>query len=273
MIRGMIYVGGGETQISDRCLIHEYSPADDEWSTLPPIPVYFFGMGELNGELVIVGGKTRYAVVTGKVYTFDCSSQNWKECIPPMPTALHSPAVFSQPSCLTVVGGKDEHDIRLSEVQVFIPQISQWQKASPAPSPLSFMTSAVIHNKCFVAEYVSTKVYQLSVSVHQTTESLVTPQVIIEWEDIPHLPYQGCALGSLNGCLLAVGGGEWRSLATTVHCYTPITKTWSRVGDLPESRCYCTAIPLPSGELLVMGGKAEPWSPSIKKVWRAAAVQ
>ena len=49
-------------------LIQEYSPTDDRWSTLPPAPVCAFGMGELNGQLVIVGGETRRAV-TGKVHT------------------------------------------------------------------------------------------------------------------------------------------------------------------------------------------------------------
>ena len=40
-------------------LIQQYSPTDDMWSTLSPAPVRWFGMGELNGQLVIVGGKTR----------------------------------------------------------------------------------------------------------------------------------------------------------------------------------------------------------------------
>ena len=288
LIRGKVYVSEGGVTIldsdsdddsdddsnDDAYLIQQYSPTDDSWSTLPPALVRLFAMGELNGQLVIVGGVTRQDVVIGKVQTFDSSSQKWEESIPPMPTARYSPAVFSQPSCLTVVGGADQHEKKLSNVEVFIPQTSQWHKASPAPSPLSHMTTTVIHNKCFLAEYYSTEVYQLCVSVHlatTTTGSSVTPQVTTEWKALPELPYQRFALGSLNGCLLAVGGGEWGNPIPTVHCYSPvpITNTWKRVGGLPEQCTACSTVLLPTtGELLVMGGRIGPWLYTKKVVWR-----
>ena len=72
-------------------------------------------MGELYGQLVIVAGKT------GEVHTFEILSHKWKESIPPMPTARHSLAVFSQLSRLTVVGGADQHKAHLSNVEIFIP--------------------------------------------------------------------------------------------------------------------------------------------------------
>ena len=269
LIRGKVYVGGGYTASDDDAyLIGQYSPTGDRLFTLPPAPVRLFGMGELNGQLVIVGGKTRQGAITGKVHTFDSSSQNWVESIPPMPTARRSVALFSQPSCLTVVGGIDQHEKSLSNVEVFT---YQWHNASPAPSPLSHvMTTSVIHNKCFLADYIdSPKVYQLCVAT-TTTGSSVTSQVTTEWKDLPELPCQHFALGSLNGCLLAVGGGEWDDPISTVQCYSPITNTWERVGDLPDQRYVCSTVFLPTtGELLVMGGWDGLWSWTTK-VWRAA---
>ena len=275
LIRGNVYVGGGSTPSDDDYyLIQQYSPTDERWSTLPPAPVYWFGMGEMNGQLVIVGGKTRQSVVTGKVHTFDSSSQKWEESIPPMPTARRSLAVFAQPSCLTVVGGVDQHEKELSKVEIFIPQTSQWHNASPAPSPLSIMTTTVINNKCFFTELHSTKVYQLCVSVHlatTTTGSSVAPQVTTEWKDFPELPYKRFALGSLNGCLLAVGGGKWGNPISTVQCYSPITNTWERVSNLPDQRYSCSTVLLPTtGELLVMGGGSGLFYH--KEVWRATLI-
>ena len=277
LIRGMVYVGGGYlgSGDDDDHLIRQYSLTDDRWSTLPPAPVYWFGMAELNGQLVIVGGETRLRVVTGKVRTFDSSSQKWEESIPPMPTARYNAAVFSQPSCLTVVGGRDQHQKYLFNVETFIPQTSQWHNASPAPSPLSLVTTTVKHNKCFLTEYNSPKVYQLCVSVHlattTTTGSSVTPQVTTEWRDLPELPYKYFALGSLNGCLLAVGGGGLDDPISTIQCYSPITNTWERVGDLPEQCCVCSTVLLPTtGELLVVGGRNGPRSRITTKVWKAA---
>ena len=279
VIGGKVYVGEGGMPILDDddsfedYLIQQYSPTDDRWFTLPSAPVCRFGIGELYGQLVTVGGKTRQGVVTGRVYTFDSSSQNWDESIPPMPTARNSPAVFSQPSCLTVFGGADQHEKDLSDIEIFIPQTSQWHKTLSAPSPLSRMTTTVIHNKCFLAQYYnSTKVYQLCVSFHlekATTSSSVTPQVTTEWKDLPELPYKCFALGSLNGCLLAVGGEERYHPILTVQCYSPITNTWERVGDLPEQRHKCSTVLLPTtGELLIMGG-GDGKHFYTKKVWRA----
>ena len=268
LISGKVYAGEGYTSCDgDAYPIRQYNQTEDEWSTLPPAPVHLFGLGELNGQLVIVGGKTRQDVVTGKVHMFDTSSQKW----PPMPTARRSPAVFSQPSCLTVVGGVDQHEKDLSNVEIFIPQSSQWHNASPAPSPLSCMTKTIIHNKCFLAEYIdSAKVYQFCASVHlaTTTGSSVTPQVTTEWKYLPELPYQCFALCSLNGCLLAVGGGRWDNPISTVQCYSPITNTWEGVGDLPNKCRYCSTVLLPTtGELLVMGGMGGVFYS--EKVWRA----
>ena len=220
-----------------------------------------------------MGGRTRKGDVTGKVLSFDGSAwfRKWKESIPPMPTARHSTAVFSQPSCLTVVGGRHQHCTRLSKVEVFIPHTSQWHKASPAPSPLSLMTTTVIQNKCFLAEYNSNKLYQLCVSVHQTaTSSSITPKVITEWKAIADLPHERSALGSVNECLLAVGGGGSLNPITTILGFSPITNTWKTFGELPEPRQYCTTVLLPTGELLVMGGLDV--SSHTNKVWRAAVV-
>ena len=271
MIRGIVYVGGGGTSsLDDRYLIQQYSPTDDTWSTLPPAPVYFFGMGDLNGQLVIVGGRTRQHYVTGKVHTLNSSTQKWVESIAPMPTARSRPAVYSQPSCLTVVGGGDQRGKYLSDVEIFMPHTSQWHKTtSPAPSPL---TTTVINNKCFIAEYSSTKVYQLCMSLQQTTtDSANTPQVITEWTNLCDLPHSGCCLCSINGCLLAVGEGSWRNPITTILGFSPITNTWKTVGELPEPRRHCTTVLLPTGELLVMGGWDRRGSHTYK-VWRAAIV-
>ena len=273
MIRGIVYVGGGFTRSADDgYLIQQYSPTDDRWYTLPPAPVYYFGMGELNRQLVIVGGWTRQRDVTGKVHTLNSSTQKWVESIAPMPTARSRPAMLSQPSCLTVVGGADQRGKNLSDVEIFMPHTSQWHKTSPVPSSLYNMTTTVINNECFIAEYVSSKVYQLCMSLQQTTtDSANTPHVITEWTNLCDLPHSGCCLGSINGCLLAVGGGSGRNPITTILGFSPITNTWKTVGKLPELRRYCTTVLPPTGELLVMGGRDRRGSHT-NKVWRAAIV-
>ena len=255
MIGEMVYVGGGDIFDDDWYLIHEYNSTEDNWTTLPPALLYWFGMGELSGQLVTVGGMTAQKEVSGKVYTFDKCSQEWTESVPSMPTARHRSAVFSQPSCLTVIGGRNQHGSRLSDVEIFIPLTSQWHKVSPAPSPLSDVTTTVIHNTCYLSECDSNKIHQLSVTVLVSviSSSSSNPQINMEWKRLPDLPYGGSSLASFNGSLLAVGGIRDTSVKA-VLAFLPSTNTWKIVSDLPESRFNCTTALLSTGELLVVGG-------------------
>ncbi|MFE2282909.1 Kelch repeat-containing protein [Streptomyces sp. NPDC059443] len=65
-----------------------------------------------------------------------------------------------------------------------------------------------------------------------------------------------------DGTVLALGGGRSGSDdarfdpygPTGVECYDPTTGGWRDEPPLPWSRCYPRALPLPSGEVLVIGG-------------------
>ena len=251
----VVYVGGGVTLTpnpdDDRYIIYKYNSAGDEWSTLPPVPVRLFGLGELNGKLVIVGGKTKEDEVTGKVHVLIPENKFHSKFLPPMTTARQSPAVFSQPSCLTVVGGNQ----KCTEVEIFIPQTAQWHTVSPAPSSLSScMTTTVIHDKFYLSEYESNAIHQLHVSVFETTKGSFQPMT--EWKNLPDLPHKTFALGCLNECLLAVGGKDQESTQPiqTVLAHSSNTNTWQSIGQLPEPRCYGTTVVLSAGRLLVIGG-------------------
>ena len=252
-IREIVYVGGGETPThgDDQYTIYEYNTAEDKWFILLPVPVRLFGMGELNGKLVLVGGKTKQDEVTGKVHMLLSNKKFHSEFIPPMTTARHSPAVFSQPSCLTVVGGNQQ----CTELEIFIPQTAQWHTVSPAPSSLSScMTTTVIHDKFFLSEYNSNTIHQLHVSVSEPIKGSFQPMT--EWKNLPDLPHKTYALGYLNGCLLAVGGKDQETTQPiqTVLAYSSNTNTWESIGQLPEPRCYGTTVVLSTGRLLVIGG-------------------
>ena len=49
-------------------IVHCYDPLQDKWTTLPPLPVKWFGLGQVNGELVAVGG-VKHNNNTNEVYT------------------------------------------------------------------------------------------------------------------------------------------------------------------------------------------------------------
>ena len=72
----------------DEYIVYCYDPSQDQWTTLPPLPVRFVGLGQIGGELVAVGGQEKIGKErTNQVHTYyyDEQSQKWKQTIPPMP--------------------------------------------------------------------------------------------------------------------------------------------------------------------------------------------
>ncbi len=53
--------------------------------------------------------------------------------------------------------------------------------------------------------------------------------------------------------LLAVGGYDQPG-TLSIFIYSPLTCTWEKVGELPESLASTCSITLPSGEMVVIGG-------------------
>ena len=115
-----VYFGGGDTdRVQDGHIVYCYDPSQDKWTTLPPVPVSGFGLGQVKSKLVKLKS-------TNEIYTYDEQSQTWKQTIPPMPTARSSPGVLSLQSVLVVAGGETSTIVYTSAVEIFKPDTSQW---------------------------------------------------------------------------------------------------------------------------------------------------
>ena len=152
VINGKVYCGGGDTDnVDEKYIVYCYDPSQDKWTTLPPLPVRWFGLGQVNGKLVAIGGRSRSGVITNEVYTYyDERSQKWKQTIPRMPTARRDPGVSSLQSALVVAGGATQSGPGVTDiVEIFKPDTSQWYKTcllytspSPRDATLSRMPSS-----------------------------------------------------------------------------------------------------------------------------------
>ena len=131
-----MYCGGGDaTGGDDDYIVYCYDPSQDNWTTLPPLPVRWFGLSQLNGKLVAVGGwKESVGGPTNEVYTYDENSKNWKQTIPPMPTARDSLNVLSLQSALVAVGGVLRGNVNTDAVEIFVADTSQWYRTDPLPT-------------------------------------------------------------------------------------------------------------------------------------------
>ena len=244
-----------------------YDPSQDKWTTLPPLPVKWFGLGQVNGKLVAVGGeRKRDYQPTNDVYMYGEKSQKWKQTIPPMPTARRSSSVLSLQSALVVAGG--HISIFSDTVDIFKPDTSQWYRTDPLPRACSHIPLVAIGNTCYAlggysGSYLNQALYASvddllcnAVPANQTTQS-GSSDTESAWKTLYNTPTYQPTAAVLADKLLAIGGkGASKGGADMkeIYVYSPSTNSWVYISDLPAPRSSTAAAVLSSTEVLVIGG-------------------
>ena len=273
VINSKVYYGGGYG--GGDFIVHCYDPSQDNWTILPPLPVRCFGLGQINGKLVAVGGMESVCdgdvdISSNEVYTYEERAERWKQTIPSMPTARHSPGTLSLQSALVVAGGMivDYEGLQDTDVvEVFKPDTSQWHTTDHDPLDLltSQMSLTVIGNTCYALggthvhlnEALNASVddlFQNVVPAHQPSSGDTRQSA---WKRIADTPAYRPTAAVLAGKLLAIGGSETskgESDMKEVYMYSPSANSWIYISDLPAPRYGAAAAVLSSTEILVIGG-------------------
>ena len=272
VIRGRVYCGGGFAN-DDEFRVFCYSPSEDTWNTLPVCDVRWFGLSQVRGKLVTVGGRTISGnKLCNEVYEFDEVTHSWKRSIPPMPTARSSPAVLSHHSTLTVAGGHTGV-ISTSVVEVFREETSQWHTTEPLPFRWDSPSSLLIDNRWYLqggrahgsdcmysnramCAHVDLLLQKALPRDQASTDSDSTNNSA--WEVLPNTPHYTSAAATFGAALLAVVGTTSTNYPfntqTAVHVYSPYTNAWIHISDLPAPRMGTATAMLSPTELLVIGG-------------------
>ena len=283
VIRKRVYCGGGASADDDERRVFCYSPFENTWSALPACDVRYFGLSQVRGKLVIVGGRKRSFEVSNEVYEFDEATHSWKQLIPPMPTARYSPAVLSHHSALIVAGGNTGilYSTRTSVVEIFSEKTFQWHTTEPLPFCWSAPSSLLINNRWYLlggaAEGEDYSNHAVCAHIDLLLQkALPRDQASADrdstnnsaWEVLPNTPHCTPTAATFGSALLAVGGtatNKW-SLnmqgVTTVHVYSPCTNAWIHISDLPAPRVRAAIAMLSQTELLIIGG----WNPFNKQM-------
>ena len=256
-----VYVGGGDTGDDGEYYIQVFNMKTNQWSRLPRYQYRYFAMTVINHHLTLVGGRGGVGVreVTNQLAVYEPSSQHWTYPYNPMPTPRYHPAVLMYDIWLPVAGGGDASWTVLATVELFNTSTNQWLAASSLPTPCCSLTSAIVDNYGYLVMN-SKEVFRVSLPdiVSQTVDQSTSKSPAL-WCRLPDTPLSCSAAISLRGYLLAVGGSHDNyTRSTDIHLYQPESEQWTKVGDLPNVRQYCSCVVLPSGELLVAGGHESP---------------
>ena len=189
VIDDKVYCGGGMTDHSDEdYVIYCYDSSRDNWTALPPLPVKWFGLGQISGKLVAIGGvKKSDHQATNELCTYSQQSQKWKQKIPPMPTVRWSPGVFNLQSALIVAGGYEiPTHAYTTAVEVFKPDTSQWYRTDPLPTPYQDVSVVAIGNTCYALggptmahSLIKHSMLQLKISLVTLYQPIKPPTVVV----------------------------------------------------------------------------------------------
>ncbi len=262
VIGDTVYVGGG-LAVNDRDMCTVMKLEQDQWTKLPEYTAWYFAMTSLANRLVLVGGRdSRNNKPTNQLAVFE--SGEWPHPYPPMNIARSSSTAVSFNNHIIVAGGDDDKG-RTSSVEVLDVASRRWYIAQSLPNPRSELKSTLIGNTLYLMGWFdhtrsATKtVYHVDLTelVAKAHSNLDTPTL---WQTLQEVPLVYSAPLSIGRSLLAVGGRNDRiNSSSSIHLYQPDTRRWVKVGDLPTARHSCTCSVLPSGEVIVAGGKTKPF--------------
>ena len=256
-----VYVGGGGMRsYTNRGVVMVYKICTGSWRKLSPHVSHRFGMATVNNQLVLVGGiHPLFGTETTNVLrVWDEGSQTWTRPFPEMLTPRHSVSVITYQKWLVVAGGIDENGSDLNKVEILDTQSRQWYNSSSLPEKCSRMATTINGNMWYLLNRSQANKHVFGICLDDLISHAVLPSISISlvpllWHTLTDSPLTGSTILIVNGALLAVGGEK----SSAIHLYQPRSRTWVKVSDLPTKRSQCACVVLPSGEILVAGGRSE----------------
>ena len=263
-INGKVYYGGGECYVGDdEFCVYCYNPPQDVWSTLPRLPVRWFGLGEVKGELVAVGGVDSSHSKSNVVRVFN-EGKNWKLTIPPMPTARDSPAVVTLPTHLVVAGGDVGRVVYIDNVEIYNISTSQWSETDRLPYACEDQRGIVCNNTAYlmggyhgnyINKVLAAQVDKLISADRQDDGSANKADSV--WNTISNTPSYRPSPVTISDTLFAVGGLDSGKATQRIYAYSSSMDSWLYVGDLPSPVADAATVSLSPTECLVIGGRDE----------------
>ncbi|XP_064384393.1 kelch-like protein 4 [Halichondria panicea] len=257
-INGKVYYGGG--LCDDEYCVHCYDPPQDVWSTLPRLPVHYFGLGEVKGELVAVGGLDSSYSRPNVVHVFN-KGRNWKQTIPPMPTARKWPAVVSLPTHLVVAGGDVGPRIYTDNVEIYNISTSQWSETDRLPYACGFQRGIVYNNTVYLMGGINSdslnkvcaaQVDKLISADRQDDGSANKADSV--WNTISNTPSYQPSPVTISDTLFAAGGVDSGKATQRIYAYSSSMDSWLYIGDLPSPIAHAATVSLSPIECLMNGG-------------------
>ena len=251
--------GGFAREHNNGYMVIRYDPSSGEWSQLPKSTECCFAMASVKDQLLLAGGDWGSTAIQ----LWDSEGHHWNtQHYPRMPTGRPWSAAVGYQQYLIVACGDYEDTVEVLDCSTH-----QWYSAQPVPVGGHRMTAVIISDYVYISSYVWSDSQPHVFSAHLTTLiSNATRNTTTDptWQELPSPPVDGPTLLALQNHLLLVGGSGRRK---ELYRYEEEGKKWSKCGELPVGMWAPSCAVLPSGELLVAGGRLEGVVGYSQQVW------
>ncbi len=257
-LKTKVYVRGGTGSIDTGSTIYTYEVPADAWVSMQS-PAYLSALAIYHSQLVLVGGiETTTRRVTDQLWTLQ-DEQTWTQPLPPMPTARRSASAVSSGDHLVVAGG-DAGPARTDSVEVY--DGVQWVRADPLPVACRDIKSTYHSGMWYLMGGYgqSTSVFCTSLqsliekATQQPSHSPDSSEQQSVWKTLLDVPCVYSSTTTLGGALLTVGGVDSNYKTSSINMYSPLTRSWLHIGDMPEAVSATCSVTLTTGETILIGG-------------------
>jgi N-acetylneuraminic acid mutarotase len=258
----------GEERASAPRTMWAYSPADDNWSSLGPIPegVHHAAFAQVGGRLYILGGfrETSFDPVPN-VRIYDLASGQWSEGAP-MPTPRGAAGFTVLDGRIHVIGGNIEdpehvHDHEGARVtedrsvnthEAYDPATDSWTQLAPMPTPRNHLGAATLNGR------IHAVVGRADGNFTMTTHEIYDPATNA-WITGPPVPTgrSGVAAVEHGGYVYVFGGETFGDNARTfaeAERFDPAANRWESLPEMPTARHGLGAAPYGSAIYVISGG-------------------
>lgn len=280
-VKGKVYIGSGYACTDDVAYeVYCYAPATDQWEDSSNSLTCYFAMASFDTKVLLIGGKEKNKSFSSRVQVL-MPDGKFEDCgdIPGLPTARAGCMAASLAFNLVVAGGysEDKNRDRVRTVEVFDRRSKMWCQTLDLPQKCAEMKAAVaLGNQWFLlgGSNQYNEVFTISLQQLEDPAKLRSPSNISEngessndsgkggWKTVAKLPHEFSFVSIFGGSLVAMGGEKDKFLgfdheySCRVLVYNSNKNEWLHIADLPTGLSKSTALTLPSGEMLVIGGRS-----------------
>ncbi len=208
-----------------------------------------------DGRLLFIGGQDsgnfRDAVRTAK--TYDYRTATWTE-LPDMYEERWYPGLarLADGRLLVMGGGQRPNAQRTATCEIFDPAGTTWTRTGSMANAAEYTPSVLLYNGAVLRTWWPPQLYDVATAIWRNTGRMVQDERFYPG----HSDHSLVLLPDGRACAVGIYRGAAAN-PSMIELYDPATETWTLGANAGTTRSQPEVVMLPTGQMLVAGGKLE----------------